>query len=112
MKLNNDFSLIRDWAEKKGIYEKGDVKTQSLKLFEEAGELAKSLMNNDKDEFIDALGDITIVLVSVAKLGSIHFKEDITLERCIDSAYNVIVNRKGKMENGTFIKENNGKKIN
>jgi len=41
MKLKNELQPIRDWAENKGIYEKGDVKTQTIKLFEEAGELSK-----------------------------------------------------------------------
>jgi hypothetical protein len=31
--------------------------------------------------------------------------EGLTIEQCIASAYNVISNRKGKMENGTFVKQ-------
>ena len=50
MKLSNEFQLIRDWAKQKGIYEKGDIKTQYIKLQEEAGELAKAIINNDKKE--------------------------------------------------------------
>ena len=44
MELKNEFQSIRDWAEKKGIYQKGDAKTQCIKLFEEAGELSKSIL--------------------------------------------------------------------
>jgi NTP pyrophosphatase (non-canonical NTP hydrolase) len=98
MKMTNEFQLIRDWAEEKGIFLKGDVKTQYVKLQEEAGELAKAIIKNDKDEFIDALGDCTIVLVNLAKLGGYN------LEDCINSAYNVIINRQGKMINGSFVK--------
>jgi hypothetical protein len=31
------FELIRQWAEKKGIYNEGDKKTQYIKLLEETG---------------------------------------------------------------------------
>lgn len=94
------FNNIRNWAKNKGIYDKGDPKTQCLKLVEESGELAKAILNNDKEEIIDALGDCVVVLVNLSELCGYK------LEDCIESAYNVIKNRKGKMENGTFIKNN------
>ena len=53
MNLTNEMDPIRNWAKDKGIYLKGDLKTQTLKLIEEAGELSKSVLNNDKDEIID-----------------------------------------------------------
>mgnify|MGYP003343263560 CR=1 FL=1 len=55
MDLKNEFQPIRDWAEEKGIFLKGDPKTQCIKLFEEAGELSKSILKNDDEEFIDAI---------------------------------------------------------
>ena len=33
------FDLIREWAKERGLYDKGDLKTQTLKLIEEAGEI-------------------------------------------------------------------------
>lgn len=100
------YNKIREWAKNKGIYEKGDINTQTLKLIEECGELCKSCIHNDKKEFIDAIGDCVVVLTSIAELGKKHFKdENITIENCVKEAYNVINKRKGKMENGTFIKE-------
>ena len=104
MNLKMDLEPIRVWAQQKGIYNSGDIKTQTLKLMEEAGELSKACLNNDKDEFIDAIGDCVVVLTSIAKLGSIHFKDDISIEKCTKIAYDVIAKRKGKMENGTFVK--------
>jgi NTP pyrophosphatase (non-canonical NTP hydrolase) len=98
MKLKKEFEPIRNWASQKGIYSKGDIKTQYVKLQEEAGELAKAIINNDKDEIIDAIGDCVVVLTSVA------YFSGITIEECINSAYNVIVKRKGQMVNGSFIK--------
>ncbi len=99
MKLKNEFQPIRDWADEKGIYQKGDTKTQLLKLIEETGELSKAILKNDKEEFVDAIGDCVVVLTNLAKLNNID------IEFCINSAYNVIKNRKGKMVNGTFVKE-------
>tara|TARA_S200002703_G_scaffold120727_1_gene106562 strand:- start:679 stop:972 length:294 start_codon:yes stop_codon:yes gene_type:complete len=92
------FDKIRNWAFEKGIYKKGDIKTQYVKFNEESGELAKAILNNDLPEIKDAIGDIIVVLTSVA-----HFA-DLKIEDCIESAYNVIKERKGKMQNGTFVK--------
>jgi len=107
MELKNEFQTIRDWAETKGIYLSGDVKTQTLKLYEEAGELSKAILKKDKEEFIDAIGDCIVVLVSIAELGNQFFEDEdkITIEKCINSAYSVISKRKGRMSNGTFVKD-------
>jgi NTP pyrophosphatase (non-canonical NTP hydrolase) len=99
MNLTNEFNLIRDWAENKGIYQKGDVKTQCLKLLEETGELAKSILKEDNAEFIDAIGDCVVVLTNLAKL------KGYKIEDCVNSAYEVISKRTGKMQNGTFVKD-------
>lgn len=99
MKLTNEFNSIREWAENKGIYRKGDAKTQYVKLLEESGELAKSILKNDEEEFIDAIGDCVVVLTNLAKLKGYN------IEDCINSAYNVISKRTGKMQNGTFVKD-------
>ena len=99
MKLNNEFEPIKKWANDKGIYDKGDIKTQALKLKEEAGELCKAVLNNDKEEIIDAIGDCTVVLTSISKFA------DVSIEECVNSAYDVISKRTGKMENGTFKKD-------
>ena len=93
------FELIRDWAEERGLYEKGNTITQYVKLQEEAGELAKALLNNDHDEINDAIGDMVVVLTNLARL---HGTD---IETCIAEAYNVISKRKGKMINGTFVKD-------
>ena len=67
-KPGNVFDDIRDWATDKGIYEKGDARTQYLKLMEESGELAEALLKNDKAEIQDAIGDMIVVLTSIAKV--------------------------------------------
>ena len=93
------FELIRVWASERGIYAKGDPKTQYVKLGEEFGELGKAILKNDMPEVIDAIGDCVVVLTNLAKLC------DLNIEDCIDSAYNEISKRTGKMNNGTFVKD-------
>ena len=98
---NAQFDLIRNWAAVRGIYEGGNSHTQYVKLQEEAGELAKALLKNDKPEIVDAIGDIVVVLTNLAYL------EGLNIEDCIDSAYMEICQRQGKMINGTFVKDEN-----
>ena len=97
--LNDRFGLIRTWAKDRGLYDKGNSHTQYVKLMEEAGELAQSLLKQDKPEIKDAIGDMVVVLTNLAHL------EGFTIENCIDAAYAEISTRKGKMVNGTFVKE-------
>lgn len=95
----NIYALIRQWAADKGIYTSGNSKTQYIKLMEETGELAQAILKQDKAEIKDAIGDIIVVLTNLAHL------ENLLVEDCVESAYNVIKNRTGKMVNGTFVKQ-------
>ena len=99
--FNAEMQPIREWATSKGIYQKGDIKTQYVKLQEEAGELAKAIINQDKLEIDDAIGDMVVVLTSIA-----YFNGS-TIEECINGAYDVISKRKGTMLNGSFVKDGN-----
>jgi hypothetical protein len=49
------------------------------------------LLNDDKPEIVDAIGDIVVVLTNLAKL------EGFDIENCVDSAYNEIANRTGTL---------------
>jgi len=93
------FNRIRTWAETRGLYEKGNVMVQYVKLQEEAGELAKALLKDDQPEVIDAIGDMVVVLTNLAHQRGVY------IETCIQSAYDVINQRTGKMINGTFVKD-------
>ena len=95
----NKFDQIRSWAEARGIFAKGDVKTQTVKLMEEVGELSKAVINNDQIELVDAIGDCVVVLTNLSHLAG--FK----IEDCIDSAYEEIKDRTGHMAGGTFKKD-------
>jgi NTP pyrophosphatase (non-canonical NTP hydrolase) len=95
------FNRIRTWAETRGLYDKGDPIVQYVKLQEEAGELAKALLKDDQPEVIDAIGDMVVVLTNLAHQRGVY------IEECIQSAYEVINKRTGKMINGTFVKDEN-----
>ena len=93
------FELIREWADKRGLYDKGDPKTQALKLVEEVGETCRAILKGNDMEAIDGIGDCVVVLTNLAEL----LGEPI--EGCIEQAYFEIKDRTGKMENGTFKKD-------
>ena len=93
------FDMIREWADKRGIYESGDPKTQYIKLMEEAGEVGRAILKEDLPEIKDGIGDMVVVLTNLAELCGL------TIEECVESAYDVISKRTGKMKNGTFVKD-------
>ena len=95
----NQFDLIRSWAKERGLYDKGDPKTQALKLVEEVGETCRAILKEDYDQVVDGIGDCVVVLTNLAEL------MDVKIEACIASAYGEIKNRTGKMSNGTFKKD-------
>ena len=94
------FNCIRAWAKERGLYDKGDIKTQYIKLMEETGEIGRAILKQDTAEIIDGIGDAVVVLTNLAELAGVP------IEECIQEAYNVISKRKGKMINGTFVKNN------
>jgi NTP pyrophosphatase (non-canonical NTP hydrolase) len=97
--LQELFDNIRDWATKRGLYDKGDVKTQYVKLGEEFGELGKSIIKDNPEELIDAIGDMVVVLTNLAHLAGT------SIECCSFAAWGEIKDRKGAMKNGSFVKE-------
>ena len=94
----SQFDLIRDWADERGLYENGDTKTQALKLVEEIGETCRAILKQDAPEMIDGIGDCVVVLTNLAELIGTP------IEECIAKAYDEIKGRKGKMANGTYVK--------
>ena len=90
---------IRQWAHDRNLIAGSDTKSQFVKLMEEAGELAASIARGDQDEFEDAIGDMFVVLtIMAAQTGA-------DIEECIAHAWHEIKDRKGRMVDGVFIKE-------
>lgn len=90
--------LIKKWAVDRNVVS-GDVKAQMVKLLEEAGELAEGINKNKMDLIVDSIGDVYVVLVILCmQLG-------LDINDCIKVAYDEIKDRKGKLVNGLFVKE-------
>lgn len=152
--LNNK---ILQWAKDRELDKKGTVEAQTIKTVEELSELIKAVCKDDREEIIDAIGDVHVTLVignmldinteigALSCIGSDEYeytKEQlltqlldcskyiidfnyarlviaITMKTlynvckyyqfdyadCVESAYNVIKNRKGKVVDGQYIKE-------
>lgn len=91
--------LVLAWASNRNILNEGDTKTQFIKLVEEVGELGKGINHRDKHEIIDGVGDVLVTLINLCWLA------EVDPMMCLEAAYNEIKDRKGKMLNGTFVKE-------
>jgi len=98
MKMKELTNLIIKWAYDRGL-QTMDPTRQMLKLTEEVGELASSLAKKRMTESIDAIGDIYVVLTILS------LQLNLDIEECVKAAYDVIKNRKGKVVDGIFIKE-------
>jgi len=94
---------VEHWAKEKEILAKATPMAQALKTLEETTELCVAINSNDRAEIIDAMGDIMVTLIIQAKM------QGLKLEECLESAYNVITKRTGKMINGQFVKDDEGK---
>ena len=90
--------LIRKWSEQRNLHN-ADPNKQALKLGEEMGELFEGLAKGREDLTKDALGDMYVVMTIMAQqLG-------FTIEECIEIAYTEIKDRRGRMIDGVFVKE-------
>jgi len=148
---------VEEWSIDRGL-NTADPNTQRLKLWEEFGELNAAIARDNRDDVIDAIGDMLVVMIIycqqshypktkelfevdvvlleyydrmsiieileraargildakitikrvrevVTILANMTERLDTTLEECLQSAYDVIKDRKGKMINGMFVKE-------
>lgn len=95
----NRFSDIRQWAYDRNLVAGSTPEKQMLKLVEEIGELAHGMAKGREAEIVDGIGDAVVVLTILA------IQHDLRIEDCIESAWLEIKDRKGRMENGIFIKE-------
>ena len=95
--MNDLLMKTKAWAKVRNL-DTADPNKQMLKLIEEVGELAEGLAKDNVELIIDAIGDVQVVLVILAEqLG-------LSVEDCWSVAYDEIKERKGKMQNGVFIK--------
>lgn len=91
------FDSIVEWAEARNLINGATPQAQMLKLLEEVGELAADIARGR--DVRDSIGDCVVVLTIL----SAQF--DTAIESCARLAYQEIKNRKGKMVDGIFVRE-------
>ena len=89
--------LIEKWHEDRNLIEGSTDKDQVLKLLQELGELSDSVCKGI--DLRDDLGDMLVVMINIMK------RNNLTIENCLEKAYNDIKDRKGKMIDGVFVKQ-------
>lgn len=150
---------VENWSKERGL-NAADPRKQKLKLWEEFGELCAAVARSNREDAIDAIGDMLVVMIIYCQQSHYHktkelFEIDVeilefvdslgsagveildlaaksildiritiksirdvvtilanmterldtSLEECLQSAYNEIKDRKGKMINGVFVKQ-------
>lgn len=96
--LDKHFNNFTKWSTDRKIIQNGNILAQGLKLVSEVGELADNLAKGRCIK--DDIGDCCVVLNNLALM------QRLTLDECLEQAWNDIKDRKGLMnENGIFIKD-------
>ena len=91
---------VKGWAEDKNILKAENAPKQLMKVMEELGETAGAIAKNKKtDEIQDGIGDTFVTLIILS------YQMGLDPSACLEATWNEIKDRKGKTENGVFIKE-------
>lgn len=102
--MNELINKVKQWHYARNLIEGSTDLDQFGKLQEEVLELHEALicnsyLDNYTPEITDAIGDIMVVLINIAE------RNGLTLEQCLEHAYNDIKDRTGKMVDGVFVKD-------
>lgn len=94
---------VESWANARGLIKPGNRDTQIAQLFkfiEEATETTQAFNKKKGIEAIkDGIGDTMVVAIILAR------DFNLTIEECLQHAYDQIKNRTGKTVDGNFIKD-------
>ena len=88
---------VKQWHIDRNLIDGASDKDQVCKLIQEVGELSDNVCKNK--DVADDIGDIMVVLINIAE------RNGLSLEHCLDVAYDDIKDRKGRMIDGIFVKE-------
>ena len=88
---------IITWHYDRNLIHGSTDKDQYMKLIQEMGELSDSICKGK--DIRDDCGDIMVVLLNIIE------RNGLTMEECLEVAYNDIKDRKGRMIDGVFVKE-------
>lgn len=89
--------LIKQWHYDRNLIDGANDKDQICKLIQEVGELSDNVCKGR--DIRDDIGDCIVVLVNIAE------RNGLTIEDCVEKAWDDIKDRKGVMRDGIFIKE-------
>ncbi len=96
-KMQDLIEKTSQWHHDRNLIDGATSKDQVLKLIQEVGELSDSVCKGE--DVKDDIGDCLVILINIAE------REGTTLEECLGVAYEDIKDRKGKMVDGIFVKE-------
>lgn len=90
---------LYQWFDEKELIKEENAPKQFMKVAEELGELSSAIIKNEREKEIDAFGDLLVTIFGLS------YMRDIDLLECLNTAWNEIKNRKGKVVDGSFIKD-------
>ena len=88
---------VVQWHRDRNLIDGSTDKDQVLKLMQELGELSDSVCKGK--DIKDDIGDMLVVMLNIAT------RNGVTLSECLARAWGDIKDRKGKMIDGIFVKE-------
>lgn len=88
---------VIQWHYDRNLIDGSTAKDQTLKLIQEVGELSDNVCKGK--DISDDLGDILVIVINLAE------REGLTIESCLETAWNDIKDRKGQMVDGVFVKD-------
>ena len=88
---------VVQWHRDRNLIDGSTDKDQVLKLVQELGELSDSVCKGK--DIKDDIGDMLVVMLNIAT------RNGVTLSECLARAWDDIKDRKGKMIDGIFVKE-------
>ena len=98
--MQDVFSNIADWAQARNLIVGSTPQAQFIKLAEELGEVAECIAKGlSQDELKKELGDMLVVIAILAE------QHGLSTNECATAAYDKIKHRKGRMQDGIFIRE-------
>ena len=95
MKAEEIEQKLNEWRKQRNL---ADPKAQTMKVMEEVGELSAAINKQDRLKLIDSIGDTLVTVILLAQM------EGLDPTKCLESAWQVIADRKGRTVNGTFVK--------
>lgn len=97
--MNDLISKVVAWAGNKDLLKEENSLRQFTKVVEETGEVAAALARQNKEDLKDGIGDVIVTLIILAE------QQGLTVQECLEAAWNEIKDRKGKTIDGAFVKE-------